>query len=93
MASLTLKNLPEVLLSSLRAAAEKDRRSLTQEIIHLLDQALQEHERQPAAPRANVEAQIAAWRKLAGKWQSDVDHGTEAKRIIATRSLGRKVEL
>lgn len=93
MASLTLKNLPDVLLSSLREAAEKDRRSLTQEIIHLLDQALQEHDRQPAAPRANVETQVAAWRKLAGKWQSDIDHATEAKRILAKRSLGRKVDL
>jgi plasmid stability protein len=40
MASLTLKNLPEELLRSLREAAEKDRRSLTQEIIYLLDTAL-----------------------------------------------------
>lgn len=93
MASLTLKNVPDVLLSSLREAAEKDRRSLTQEIIYLLDQALQEHERQPTARRADVEAQVAAWRKLAGKWKSDVDCTTESERIVAKRTLGRKVVL
>jgi plasmid stability protein len=41
MPSLTLKNLPGELLAALRAAAARDRRSVTQEIIHLLDIALQ----------------------------------------------------
>jgi plasmid stability protein len=41
MPSLTLKNLPEEPLAALRAAAARDRRSVTQEIIHLLDIALQ----------------------------------------------------
>jgi hypothetical protein len=39
MPSLTLKNLPEELLAALRAAAARDRRSVTQEIIHLLHRA------------------------------------------------------
>jgi plasmid stability protein len=40
VASLTLKNLPDDLLQALRKAADRDRRSLTQEIIHLLEVAL-----------------------------------------------------
>ena len=94
MASLTLKNLPEELLAALRAAAGRDRRSLTQEIIHLLDVALRGDER-PAerAAGADVEAQVAAWRKLAGKWKSDVDRATETKRLLERRTKGREVEL
>jgi plasmid stability protein len=90
MASLTLKNLPDDLLTALRKAARRDRRSLTQEIIHLLDSVLRGR---AARPPAHVEAQLAAWSKLAGKWESDVDHATEAKRILEGRTAGREVDL
>jgi len=93
MASLTLKNLPDALLRGLRKAAEKDRRSLTQEILHLLDAALRGRVEHPRPRGADVEAQLAAWRKLAGKWESDVDRATEAERLAERRTSGRKVEL
>jgi len=40
MASFTLKNIPDPLLERLRERAESDRRSLTQEILFLLEEAL-----------------------------------------------------
>ena len=92
MASLTLKNLPDDLLHSLRALAEEERRSLTREIIHLLEAALRgrgEH-----APRSSTaEAQLAAWRKLAGRWESDIGRAAEAEAVMKRRTAGRKVEL
>ena len=42
MASLTLKNIPDELLQRLRARAERERRSLTGEILHLLETAVPE---------------------------------------------------
>jgi plasmid stability protein len=93
MASLTLKNLPDDLLNALRDAARNDRRSLTQEIIHLLDCALHGRAERPARPAANVDAQLAAWRKLAGRWQSDVDRATEAEQLMDRRTSGREVDL
>ena len=92
MSSLTLKNLPDDLLSALRVAAESDRRSLTKEIIHLLDSALRGRAERPARPSADVEAQLSAWRKLAGKWESDVDRATEAERLMKRRTSGREVD-
>lgn len=95
MASLTLKNLPDELLQSLRDAAERDRRSLTQEMVYLLEAALGRRTtpttRAPA--RLDAEVQVAAWRKLAGKWESDVDDATEAERIMEERTPGREVDL
>lgn len=92
MTALTLKDIPPKLLRSLRAAAESDRRSVTQEIIYLLEVALRDRvERTGPAP--DVQAQLAAWRKLAEKWQSDVDPPTEADRVMKRRTAGRKVEL
>lgn len=93
MAALTLKNLPDDLLRDLRAAADHDRRSLNQQVIHLLDGALRASPPRATAPRAEVQAQVAAWRRLAGRWQSDEDRATEAKRIAGRRSAGRKVAL
>lgn len=91
MASLTLKNLPDELLRALRKAADRDRRSVTQEIIHLLESALGRGDR--AAPRSpDVDAQLAAWRKLAGKWESDTDLATETRRLTERRTSGREVD-
>ncbi len=91
MASITLKNIPDPLLKALRSAAERDRRSLNQQVIHLLDSALRGHA-EPPVPRA-VEAQLAAWRKLAGKWESDLEPTKEAEGLMARRTQGREVDL
>jgi hypothetical protein len=93
MASLTLKGLPDKLLRALRKAAEKDRRSLNQEIIHLLDLVLRGRGEGPAVRDADAEAQVAAWRKLAGKWESDAGRAAETERIMDQRTGGRQVDL
>lgn len=92
MASLTLKNLPDELLHALRDAAENDRRSLTQEIIFLLDTALRGPIKRSGKPTSTVNAQLAVWRKLAGKWRSDVDPSSEAERLLKSRTSGREVD-
>jgi plasmid stability protein len=86
MTSITLKNLPEDLLQALREAAERDRRSLTQEIIYLLDSAVSNMSEPSDGRRVVIDAQVAAWRKLAGKWESDVDAATESARILKERT-------
>lgn len=91
MASVTLKNLPDELLDELRTAAERDRRSLTQEIIHLLETALRERPKEVEQP--DIKAQVAAWRKLAGKWESTEDAESEAASVRKARTRGRKVDL
>lgn len=75
----------------MREAAERDRRSLTQEIIHLLETALRGRPKTVQEP--DVKAQVAAWRKLAGQWESDVDAATEAASLARARTSGREVNL
>jgi plasmid stability protein len=93
MTALTLKNLPPKLLRALRAAAEHDRRSLTQEVIHLLELALHHRVERPDRVAFDAASQLTAWRKLAGTWQSDLEPALEAERVMASRTPGRKVEL
>ena len=86
MASLTLKNVPDSMLRDLRRAAERDRRSINQEIIYLLEIALRGRSR---ATTAN-EQQLTAWRELAGKWEADDDDVTK---VSKRRTPGREVDL
>lgn len=94
MPSLTLKNVPDALLEELRHAAVDDRRSLNQEVMHLLALALRARTARSSAttPAADVRAQLAAWRKLAGKWASDLDVDTEAATLFKARTRGRKLD-
>jgi plasmid stability protein len=41
MATLNIKNLPDVLYKKLQARAKRDRRSVAQEVTHLLSEALE----------------------------------------------------
>ncbi len=88
MASLTLKNVPDDLLRALREAAKGDRRSVNQEILHLLTSALG-GSMKPAPRAPEVEAQLAAWRRVAGQWKSDA---TESEQLTQRRSEGREVD-
>lgn len=96
MSSLTLKNVPDLLLEALRQCAEEDRRSLTQEILYLLEQAVLERRR----PRqdeylsvADVQRQCDDWLRVAGRWKSDRSAAEEIAEIYASRTPGRDVEL
>lgn len=44
MATLNIKNFPDALYGRLQSRAERERRSLSQEVIHLLDRAVEEPE-------------------------------------------------
>jgi len=46
MATLNVKNLPDPLYRKLQARARRDRRSVAQEVIHLLSQALEDTDAQ-----------------------------------------------
>ena len=67
MPSITLKNLPSHLLDRLRERAARERRSLTQEAIYLLELGLGcEGPEGSERWRAEAQAQAAAWAALAG---------------------------
>lgn len=44
MATLNIKNVPEKLYSRLKARARRERRSLSQEVLHILDEATTQSE-------------------------------------------------
>ena len=89
MATITLNDIPEDLLARLQTAALRERRSLDQEAIVLIEGGLAA--RETAEERS--QRQIAAWRELAGGWASDVSFEHEVAAIYAARTSGRDCEL
>ncbi len=94
MASFTIKNIPPELLESLRTRASRERRSLTQEIIYLLEKAaLSDSQASRLHAENETELQCAAWTELAGRWRSNKASEDEIAEIYAARSPGREVNL
>jgi hypothetical protein len=76
----------------MRAAADK--RSMTKEIIYLLEVALtglNEEDRERQLQEA--ESQAEAWLRLAGQWDSEQTAEDEIKAIYESRTRGRQVDL
>jgi plasmid stability protein len=84
--SLTLKNIPDTILRALRKAAEAERRSLNQEVLHILASSLGVDKKFPHAPA--VDEQLQAWRRLAAQWTADVD----ADELVSARTPGREID-
>ena len=83
MKTLTLKQIPDSLLKRLRAQAKRERRSLNQEALRLLDEGL-------SAPRVNFADAYAEWRRLS----SPIDSGlSKALRGLRQKGAGRRVRL
>lgn len=57
MASLTIKSIPDDVLEDLRKRAERHRRSLNSEVLHLLEQSL-------GSPKIDPDAVLARLRRL-----------------------------
>jgi DNA phosphorothioation-dependent restriction protein DptG len=92
MATLTIKNIPENLIEQLRNRATHERRSLNQEVIHLLEQILISSETSGQI-RAAAQRQVEAWQKIAGRWKSALTPEEEIHQIYSARTTGRDVKL
>jgi plasmid stability protein len=93
MASLTIKNIPDDLLGQLRQQATEERRSLNQQILRLLENALAAGRQDTVRQlRAEIEAQLKVWETLGDTWRTE-DAEEEVAQIFAARSTGRKVDL
>ena len=94
MASLTIKNVPDLLLARLRQRATAEKRSMNKEVIRLLERSLSEDRMHPLQMRrAMAETQVEAWSRLGGRWISNVPVQDEVADIYAARSGGREIEL
>ncbi len=97
MSSLTVRDIPEDVLETLRALSSRERRSLNSEILVVLEEGVRSHlAGRPAAPgfeRVPRDIQLALWKELAGTWEDERDTAEIVADIRRARSMGRKVSL
>jgi plasmid stability protein len=93
MPSLTLRNIPEELLSALRTLSERERRSLNSELLVVMEAgiAAKAERLEPLPPGAELQARL--WEDLCGAWEDERDADEIIEDIRSHRSPGRKVEL
>ncbi len=92
MATLTLDHIPDDLLARLSLAASEERRSLADEVLVFIEEALATRATGAHASPLGAE-QAAAWRALGGAWRSDRSADDEIGDIYARRTPGREVDL
>jgi plasmid stability protein len=94
MATLTIRNLPDRAMERLRERAAAERRSLNNEIVVLLEQAV---EPSPSAAAEDLRlppaVQVQRWETLCGRWRDERSWKTIAADIVRHRTAGRKVAL
>lgn len=96
MATLTVRNIPDRALERLREWAVADRRSLNNEIVVVLENAVEP----PASPPGegslrvmSAAAQIQRWEDLCGRWRDDREWEEIVSDIAGHRTAGREVAL
>lgn len=96
MSSMTVRDIPEDVLETLRALSSRERRSLNSEILVVLEEGVRSHlAGKPAAGLERVprDIQLALWKELAGTWEDERDTAEIVADIRRARSMGRKVAL
>jgi hypothetical protein len=93
MPSITLRNIPETLLDGIRILSERDRRSLNNELIVILEEGFAAKAERGSAEPFGPALQAELWLELCGKWEDDRSAEAIIEDIRAARSLGREVSL
>ena len=94
MSAITLKNIPDELIASLKLRAAAAHRSLNGEILYRLQRSLEGGglvEESVLQEQAAIQAD--AWEKVSGRWASDVSPAEEIESLYSERSAGRNVDL
>jgi plasmid stability protein len=93
MASLTVRNISDHLLSSLRILSVRERRSLNNEFLVILEEGLAARTEcsELSPPGGALQAEL--WLDLCGRWQDDRETAEIIEDIRSKRSAGRAVLL
>jgi plasmid stability protein len=94
MPSFTLRNIPETLLEGIRILSERERRSLNNELLVVLEEGLASRAERTEGQSLAPEIQAELWLELCGKW-ADEERSAEAtiEELRTARSMGREVSL
>lgn len=93
--NITIRNIPEDVIEKIRTLSKIGRRSLNNEILIILEKAVQ-YEIDVLIKQERFlskEIQLSIWKKLANEWEDDRSTEEIIEEIYNTRTLGREIEL
>ncbi len=93
--NITIRNIPDDVVSKIRTLSQMEKRSLNNEILFVLERGVQEEVRYYFNLKRNIskETQIEIWTRLSKEWQDDRSTDEIIDDIYNSRTLGREFKL
>lgn len=93
--NITVRNIPDEIISKIRTLSQMEKRSLNNQILILLEKSLQKEELDIMINKKIIskETQINIWKKLSNSWEDQRSTPEIIDDIYNNRTLGRRVEL
>jgi len=93
MLNITVRNIPDDIVSRIKSLAELDKRSLNNEILIILEKGLNNEVKNKYHFGITKETQTHLWEKLSGAWQDNRATHEIIDDIYDNRSFGREFDL
>jgi len=100
MKTVTVRNIPENVINTIRVLSKSERRSINNEFLVLIEtgintvlSSLSDNKMISHLESADSEKQLRAWEEIAGKWEDSRDTSEIIRDIVDSRSEGREVSL
>jgi len=91
--NLTIRNIPEYIISRIKTLSEIEKRSLNSEILIILEKGLIKESSLTGNRSVNNETQIRIWSKLSGEWKDKRNTDEIIEDIYSNRSAGREFSI
>jgi len=91
--NLTIRNIPEYIISRIKTLSEIEKRSLNSEILIILEKGLMKEGSLTGNRSVNNETQIRIWSKLSGEWKDKRNTDEIIEDIYSSRSAGREFSI
>ena len=91
--NLTIRNIPEYIISKIKTLSEIEKRSLNSEILILLEKGLLRESRLTGNRFINNDTQTRIWNKLSGEWKDKRSTDEIIEDIYSSRSAGREFSI
>ncbi|MFA6567692.1 MAG: hypothetical protein WCS96_05720 [Victivallales bacterium] len=91
MKSITVRNIPDEVVEAARMLSIKERRSLNNELIVIMENGLNSIRLSPAALKTDLRED--PWKKLSGKWKDKRNAKEIIDDIYSSRTIGKEIKL
>ena len=93
--NLTIRNIPDDVISKIRTLSKTEKRSLNNEILIILERGVEEEVNNLFKEKRTVSKnlQIEIWKRLSNEWKDDRSTDEIIKDIYDNRTLGREFKL